>query len=75
MPDNHAAAMAGYHPAAPPGTPMVMPMSQTTYHPAQPYPWGTAAHEILAQIWTADGAVEPAVTGGPFGEVRPAGRP
>lgn len=75
MAGNYPAAQAGYHPAAPPDTPMEMPVAMVTYHPAPGYPWGTIRHQTAAQLWSADGAAIPAITGGPFGDVRAAGRP
>lgn len=58
-----------YHPAAPPGTPMVMPVGLVRYD-GDRLLYGTA-HPLV----TADGAVVPAEADVRYPTVVPAGRP
>lgn len=72
--------MAGAHPAAPPGTPMVMAMNEHAYRPVQSYVagsgYGTLTYQDLWPVFdpTSGGNI-PAKTPEYWGNVRPAGRP
>jgi len=60
-----------------PATPVVMPAGAlvTYYAPQLPYPWGTVAYQVIHPRYSADGAEIPATAAGPWGSIRPAGRP
>lgn len=68
--NTQAQAMAGYHPAAPPGTVMTMPLALVQITPA-----GTVGYQEMTPLITADGAPVPATTPGRWGQLIAAGRP
>jgi hypothetical protein len=69
---NHETAMGDAHPAAPPGTPMVMPLAAVTVHPSDSN-YVTLAMQDLAPMLTADGAMVPATGPGAWDQVALAG--
>jgi len=74
QPGNTAAVMAGMHPAAPPGTPMYLPVQVVTVSPfASGYV--TLGAQDLAPLITADGAMVPAAGPGRWAQLAMAGRP
>lgn len=66
---NHAAAMATYHPWGTADTPMVMPMTRTTYTPIG------AMFEEMHVIIAANGAPIAGASDHAWGTVVSAGRP
>jgi hypothetical protein len=69
---NHETAMGDAHPAAPPGTPMVMPVALVTVYPVDSN-YVTLAMEDMAPLLTADGAMVPATGPGRWDQVALAG--
>ena len=67
-------AMAANHPYGTAATPMTMPLASVTYVPVPGYPWGTAVYQELHPVWTADGAMIPALPPRPAVKTPPAGR-
>ena len=68
---NHAAAMAGQHPAVP--GPMLLPVTAVTVHPTSNN-YVTLAMQDLAPLFTADGAMVPATGPGRWDQLAQAGR-
>lgn len=72
--DSTAAAMAAYHPAGTPATPMIMPLQHVQIIPAADG-YATVAYQDMTPIWAADGAAIPATAPGGWGQLIAAGRP
>jgi len=69
-----AAVAASYHPAGTSQTPMVMPISAVVVSAARGQ-YVTLGSMEFSPLFTADGAVIPAVAPGRWGQLAAAGRP